>query len=398
MEKETIQNTAILKLKELNRVILTWATGVGKGYTTVKAIDTLKPTKTIIFVAESAHKKNWENEFKNLNVPFNNIIIECYASLKKYKNTNWDLIVFDEAHHLNSEKRIAILETLKTNKILALSATLNTDIIDILSRIFGNFYHFNIEIQKAIDNNYIPQPIIYLIPLTLNGISPTEEIVETWGKTTLRKIFKCEYKDRFKYLFAKTRYPNVELHISCTALQKYNYLTDKIEYWKNRYFACGREVVKNKWLQLGTIRKRYLGELKTKEVKSLLNRLKDKRLICFCTSIEQAQLLGANYVINSKNSKTENQKLIDNFNSGTNNKLFAIGMLQEGQNLSNIEIGIIVQLDGKERQFIQKLGRVLRSTNPVQYIFYYRGTKDEEYLKNVTENIDNRFIKQYEES
>ena len=57
------------------------------------------------------------------------------------------------------------------------------------------------------------------------------------------------------------------------------------------------------------------------------------------------------------------------------NNIFAVGMLQEGQNLVNIEAGIIIQLDGKERSFIQKFGRSLRAEDPVQYIFYYKNTK-----------------------
>ena len=67
-------------------------------------------------------------------------------------------------------------------------------------------------------------------------------------------------------------------------------------------------------------------------------------------------------------------------------------MLQEGQNLTNIQAGIIVQLDGEERGFIQKFGRSLRATDPIQYILYYRGTRDEEYLQKALEGIDKEYI------
>jgi superfamily II DNA or RNA helicase len=69
-------------------------------------------------------------------------------------------------------------------------------------------------------------------------------------------------------------------------------------------------------------------------------------------------------------------------------------MLQEGVNLSDIQVGIIIQLDGEERAFIQKFGRTLRAESPVQYIIYYKGTRDEEYLKNALENIDKSYIKE----
>ena len=68
-------------------------------------------------------------------------------------------------------------------------------------------------------------------------------------------------------------------------------------------------------------------------------------------------------------------------------------MLQEGQkNLTDIQVGIIVQLDGTERPFIQKFGRSLRAEDPHQYIFYYKNTRDEEYLENILYGIDETFI------
>ena len=67
-------------------------------------------------------------------------------------------------------------------------------------------------------------------------------------------------------------------------------------------------------------------------------------------------------------------------------------MLQEGQNLTDIEAGIIVQLDGQERAFVQKFGRSLRADDPVQFIFYYKDTRDMDYLDNVLEGINNEYI------
>ena len=103
---------------------------------------------------------------------------------------------------------------------------------------------------------------------------------------------------------------------------------------------------------------------------------------------------GANAIHSEK--KSSNQAIIDSFNEGSINSLFAVGMLQEGQNLKGIQAGVIVQLDGKERAFIQKFGRSMRAEDPIQYIFYYRYTQDEKWMKNVLEGIDQNFIKEYE--
>ena len=68
-------------------------------------------------------------------------------------------------------------------------------------------------------------------------------------------------------------------------------------------------------------------------------------------------------------------------------------MLQEGQNLTGIEAELIIQLDGKERSFIQKSGRAMRAESPLIYIMYCRNTQDEVYLKNVIDNIELKYIK-----
>lgn len=397
MDKSLIQNEAIKALKENKRIILTWATGVGKGYTAVQAIKELNPKSIIIFVTESAHKNNWKEEFIKSNCSLENIKIECYASIKKYKNSTWDLIIFDEAHHLGSDIRLEILRTLTANRVLVLSATINNkEIINTLTSTFGIFKTFNIDLQSAINNDYLPDPKLYLMALTLDNKIRSHFVTEEWGNKAKRKTIICDYTDRWNYIkYKKTIYPNVLLKIRCTEQEVYNYYTEKFNYYQKQYMLTRNERIKQIWLHYGSLRKRALGQFKTPFVKSLLKKLEDKRLICFCSSIEQATLLGGNNCIHSKNTKKENQILIDNFNNEISNKIFVIGMLQEGQNLNNIETGIIVQLDGIERAFIQKFGRVLRAEDPVQYIFYFKYTKDEDYLKNVTENIDSKYLITY---
>ena len=98
LTKESIQAEAIASLDKDKRLILQWATGVGKGYTAVRAIQQLKPSSVLIVVAETAHKKNWAEEFESaggVDVFTTSITVECYSSLKNYEGTSWDLIIFD---------------------------------------------------------------------------------------------------------------------------------------------------------------------------------------------------------------------------------------------------------------------------------------------------------------
>jgi superfamily II DNA or RNA helicase len=144
----------------------------------------------------------------------------------------------------------------------------------------------------------------------------------------------------------------------------------------------------------GSIRKRFLGELKGDAVYGLIGRLNTlkKRFVCFCASVAQADTFSEVGTISSKKSSKYNQKVIDDFNAGKLNQIYAVGMITEGMNLKNIQVGIITQLDGKERLFIQKFGRSLRAEDPVSFIFYYKDTQDENYLRTALENIDAKYV------
>ena len=398
MTRDDINKKSIKLAKENKILALEFATGIGKSKIALDIINSLFITNVptvLLVVAELAHFNNWRDEsFKwNYDKLWNTITCVTYASLKKHKDMKYDIIILDEAHHIGSDLRLDIIDNIQFDKMLLLSATLGESLKQYISNMFNTLIKsYEITLQQAIDWGILPKPKIYLIPLTLNTTNVSEKIIEEWGKVSLRKRYKCTYQERWEYIKNKKKYPNVILEISCTPYQKYIYLTEKFEYFKKFYFRNRNEAVKNKWLQLGSQRKRFMSELKTPIVKKFLRHVTNNRYICFCGSIEQADILGKNNSIHSK--KDNSAEIIDKFNNKEINNLFAVGMLQEGQNLNDIEVGIIVQLDGQERSFIQKFGRSLRAEDPVQYIFYYKNTRDTEYLQNALEGINENYIQE----
>lgn len=391
-EELHIQTSELIKTNK--RIALQWCTSLGKSRCSIEMANYLykqnNNLKILLVVAESAHKDNWAKEMLKWRLLSNYVTVECYASLPKYKGTNWDLIIFDEAHHLGTDLKLDILQSIITEYVILLSATLPDTLIQVLTRIFGEFKVSKVSLKEAIDEGMLPQPKVFLIPLKLNSTIYNCTITEEWGDKDKRVTYKCTYPQRWEFIRNKKKYPNVTLHISCTQLQKYTYLTEQFEYWKNTYMRSRQEYMKNKWLQAGSLRKRFLGNIKTEYVKILLKKLQRKRLICFCASIEQADYLGKDKSIHSK--KSNSLEIINAFNNKEINKLFAVGMLQEGQNLEGIQAGIIVQLDNAERAFIQKFGRTIRADSPQQYIFYYENTRDTDYLENVFEGVDETYI------
>ena len=388
--KQKLQEREFQELKDKYRVALKWATGCGKSK---MAIDLLnhaagnyrKGMKVLFVVAERAHINNWLHEiFKWKLNAYTEVI--CYASLHHKKGETFDAIVFDEAHHAFTEKRMDIIKTIQSSYVYLLSATLPSSKIEEMEEIYGKFTTSTVTLKDAIKNDILPDPRIYVIELHLDDKKSDQEIAI--GKPD-RNAPIVRWEDRNKYVFRNT--PCI---IKCTQKQKYDFLTSRMEYWKSRYQMSHNEYQKNQWVSLGSQRKRFIGELKTDYVRNLIDTFpRKRRFVCFCATVAQANLLSEENTISSKRPSQLNQAIIDAFNKKKLSQIYAVGMITEGMNLTKIEAGIITQLDGKERLFIQKAGRVLRADDPVAYIFYYKNTQDEVYLKNALENIDEKYVK-----
>ncbi len=386
------QKEAVSSIKKHNNVILKWGTGVGKSYAFIQMQEYLKAKKVFIVVAETAHILNWEDEYKKHNKKhlLKDVEIFCYASLHKYEDAEVDLICLDEGHRALTDRRIHFLKSIKTKKRVLLSATIKSNQIDYINYSLGTFYTHIVSLQDAIKTEILPEPTIYLVPIRFPKGLTTVEI--TWGRKNKRKTIYCEYKDRFKYISHKKKYPHIKLIVSCTYYQKNEYYNSMINFYRNRFFISRQIFFKHRWLQLGSERKRFLAEAKTSTVQEFLPKIKDKRFICFTGSINQANTLSKNKnVIHSKIKDTTS--IIKAFNEEQIDNLFVVNMLKEGQNLNNIEVGVIVQLDGDVGPFIQKSGRVMRAENPEIFIFYYEDTRDIEYLNKILEVIEDKHFK-----
>jgi superfamily II DNA or RNA helicase len=336
-------------------------------------------------VAEKSHIQNWKDEFLKWGLNEMDVTIICYASLHKFRNEKVDILVLDEGHHAFTEKRKDILSSLSADYVFMLSATLSSQKVSELEEIYGKFITSTVTLREAIKKDILPDPKVNIIEMELDNTTPNQEIHYLKG----RNLPVITWEERSKYIYKK-----IPCIIKCTERQKYIYLTSDMEYWKERFQRSGNPFHQNRWVNLGSQRKRFLGELKTEKVKSLISSFKkNKRFICFCASVTQAEELDKKMTISSRKSSKFNQATIDAFNKKAINRLYAVGMATEGLNLTDIQAGIIVQLDGKERLFIQKAGRVLRSDYPIIYIIYYKNTQDEVYLKQALENIDSEFIK-----
>lgn len=393
LTRNYVQDQSVKDIQEHSNLILKWATGIGKTLAFIKMQEALLPKKVYIVVAETNHINNWKEDYKKHKKEhlLENVEIFCYHSLHKRVNTEVDLICLDEGHHVLTDKRMASLLEIKRNKLVLLSATITSEQITTLEYfLLSKFKTQTITLKQAINNNILPKPMVYIVPLDISKTELTSFKFKR-GIATKRISIDCKYSELKSYVFNKDKYPNVDITVECTHYEKEDYLSNQIDYYKHQYFFKRQEFLKVKWLLLGSERKRFMAEAKTKVIKDFLPKILNKRFICFTGSIEQANDLSNNTnVIHSMISEVPS--IISAFNNGDINHLFVVDMLREGQNLNNIEVGIVLQLDGNIGPFIQKMGRVLRAENPIIFVFYYKDTRDEEYYKKILEVVDPKHI------
>lgn len=366
MTRQELSETALKLIDTTKCLVLELITGYGKTKLSIDLSNHIcdrvferynTPTRILILVSKVVHKTTWNNEINKWGgIKSDNIIIECYESLKKYKDQYFDIVILDEMQHL-SPLRAEILKSLKVNEaIIGLSATINRD----LRTYFKETYNAKIlkcGLKEAIENDILPDPKVYLIPLKLDT----------------KKMMPFERKGSKLYT---------------TPQSYYNLLSTDIDIAKRRYLRSNNPRLKNVWLSLAGKRLKFLSEQKEDIVKELLIKFNNERTLVFCNNISQAERLGK-YNITSKNK--DSSKNLEDFNNGKIHHITACNILNESVNLINCKIGIFCNLNSSEIITKQRCGRLLRHKEPVIIIPYFENTREEELMLKMIEeyNKDN---------
>lgn len=336
-------------------------------------------TKILIVIPRLVLIDNWKDEFKKWGyeryLPYVEFV--TYVSLPK-KAGSWDMVIFDEVHHLSTRCREA-LESFTIHSSVMLSATVSRDMKNELKVLFPGLYVYKVSTKQAIQDEILPDPRVYLIPLTLDNIHLNCEIIKNKSQKVELVI---PYAQRFNYAKVKNR----RIIIRCTQRQYYDDMSSMIAWYKRKMF---NEVFKNLFLRKSGERLRWLSEQKSSFVKHLLDQLDGQRTLTFCNGIPQTEELGK-YCINSKNKASEEN--LRKFNEGKVNHITACNMLDEGMNLVNCRVGVYAILNSSERMIKQKLGRLLRHPDPVIIIPYFKGTRDEEIVGKMLEDYNPELV------
>lgn len=88
----------------------------------------------------------------------------------------------------------------------------------------------------------------------------------------------------------------------------------------------------------------------------------------------------------------QREKILDRFKSGENRVLCSTKALNQGMDVPDVGIGIIVGLESKSLPMIQRLGRIIRKDGEKVgkiYIFYVKDSQEEKWMQEATKTLKN---------
>lgn len=411
--KDRIQQKALETHREYGGFsTLAMCTGAGKSrcgvLRAVEIVDRNPDAKILLGCFTTDQRDNvWRKEFEewgHSDIYEKNVVERvCYVSLPTIIQQEFDLVLLDEAHHL-TEKSVLFFELNKIHSILALTATPPIDkvkrqILDAIAPI-----SFVYSVEQGIKDGVVASFEIDIIYTEFEGK------IKTVSAGSKAKPFKQTEVAAYNYwdgAFKKQQeeyqnYVNDYLRPLGWATSTEYMNVEKME--RNRV-ELDKRLKKERYLKgrlMSAMSKRtqliYNALNKTRIAKRLINEfcVDEERYLFFAGSIEQSEEILPNQTYNSNTDNVAFNKFMD----GEINKLAAVRGLNEGTNIKDLDYGIVLQLNSKELDIVQRIGRVIRiRPNHVGKIIIIcvKNSRDQTWLKKSLKNMKFIPIREYTE-
>ncbi|MHA1340183.1 MAG: DEAD/DEAH box helicase [Promethearchaeota archaeon] len=336
-------------------------TGAGKTFVGIYAIYKLKQTTLVVVPTIDLVNQWYDTLIKNLGL--SNKVVGKYGGGKKdlmpitittYKSLGlyflefrdkFGLVIFDEVHHLAGRLTEVAAKSLLTPFRLGLTATINPDdeIFSVVNDVCGNIV-FKETPKKLSEKKYLAEYKTTKIYVDLK-----EEILEEYNK--LREIYEryinsLRFRNRLRafqmMIFSSNRDPRAR-----AALKAYNQ---------------SQKII-------------FDSEGKLKAIQKLLEMHKapNNRILIFSENVRFVEKVSRRFLIPAllgKTNKAEREAILENFRKGIFRIIATGRVLDEGIDVPEANIAIIASGTGVPRQYIQRLGRILRPSEGKKAILY----------------------------
>ncbi|MGI9054183.1 MAG: DEAD/DEAH box helicase [Pyrinomonadaceae bacterium] len=363
--------TASIEAWKANRKngVIVLPTGAGKTHVATMAIEICK-RQTLVVVPTLDLMNQW---YELLLSTFNAeigligggfyeigaITVTTYASAFRHQErlgNQFGLVIFDECHHLPSEGFKYAAEFAIAPFRLGLSATPDRDDVadELLKEIVGDFV-YRLEAQE-LAGEYLADYVLERIEVDLSD--------EERRAYERERLIYTDFKRSKNLPYGQEGWRMFLIH------------TARSEEGRRAMKAYRNQ----KKIALGT-------DSKLRVLQDLLIKHKNDKTLIFTAENEMVYQISKDYLIPAITHETnvkERKFWLDAFNKGEVLALCTSKVLNEGVNIPDASVAIILSGSGSSREHIQRLGRILRKKGDKQAILYEvvaRNTS-EEYTSN----------------
>ncbi len=362
--REKVQGEAVQAVINNNGGMVAMATGSGKSRVAVELARCYVKSHTnsygaLLVPTEKLRDENWKEEFEKWESKdvWKRIERLCYASASKIKGYDFPLAILDEGHNITELSSEFFLNN-NVERTVLLTATPPTDMVkrQILSDLDIKLV-YELTLDQAVRLGFVAPYKITVITVPLDNVT--------------KNIKGGNKANPFMTTEAAT-------YAYCNKRVQQCYDGDQ----------TSQGMAKMKFAILGRMQFIYKIPSKTAVIKFLLDKVipKEDRTIIFCGNIEQAQEVCPTWY-HSKSTDVAYKA----FKNESINRLSCVKAVNEGHNFPGIDSGIIGQLNSKEKDLVQRIGRLIRFRPGHEahlYIVVSEGTQDEKWLETATENLD----------
>ena len=337
-------------------------TGSGKTIIAIKLIEMVN-SSTLIVVPTLDLMEQWTKflskyfqkiEIGNIGGGISNITgitVSTYDSAfirSSFIGNKFGFVIFDELHHLAAPGYRTIAEQFISPYRLGLTATyerednLHLDFPRLVGGIVYQSFVNELAKDKHIASFIVEKRYVKLLP---------EEEIE----------YHKNYDQYLSYL------QQLGIRYGQSGFQKLIMISGKNQYARNALLA------RNKALDIA-----LNSESKIEELRKILIENPHMKTIIFTQHNKLVYLISNKFLIpfiTHKSSKQEREDALNGFRDGRYRVLVTSKVLDEGVDVPDAELGIIVSGTGSKREFIQRLGRLLRTKpnnkNAKQYFLFY---------------------------
>lgn len=395
--------------------IISMATGTGKTYTAIGAIDRIlkknKKNLIVISVPYSHLIDQWSNSIEKFGLDLS-FIIKCfsenskwYSDLKKYVRK---LLI----GQINNVLAITTHNTLISDKMKEILYGLRDDINTILvaDEVHGIG---SLKRRENLPNIFRYRLGLSAIPKRMYDSFGNKFLKEYFGEivfefTLCDAIYKVNPLTYNTFLTPYYYYPYL-----CTLTEnetrKYNYLTLKLlNLLKNSSDNIYDEIDSDEKLKMLLIKRSKIIKATKNKIKVLdeiiSNIEKNRGEISHTIIFTDDKLINETIdLLNSKNiyavkftqelSNKQRIDVLENFGKGIIQVLVAMKILDEGVDVPKSKIAIIMSSSTNPREFIQRIGRILRVSENKRYSYIYDIITKPMYLEDSVLNLEDSLFK-----